>query len=248
MGKSHDTSTLQFYATEAAAYGVRSDNHGPSGRIAAFAAQLPAGAHVLDLGCGTGRDTQGLIDAGFDVTAIDGSAEMAREAERRTGRPVRVLLFEALDYAAAFDGIWANSSLLHVPRAGFDDVLGRVYRALKPGGVLFASFKTGGVEGRDKLGRYYNYLNTDELLARLHAAGAWDGVDVREGRGSGYDGTETDWVEIFARKSSDGGVGAAALDCQSRVRRTSGDAIEDRGGGYFSFCDCLCGLDSRKGR
>ena len=61
----HDRATLAFYAKEASAYGARSDKIGVSKVLAAFIAQLPKGAAVLDLGCGTGRDTQALIDAGL---------------------------------------------------------------------------------------------------------------------------------------------------------------------------------------
>jgi SAM-dependent methyltransferase len=198
----HDRPTLDFYANEAVAYAARSDNIGVSKSLTTFTAQLPPHAAILDLGCGTGRDTCALIDAGFTVTAIDGAPEMAREAEKRIGAPVRALLFEDLDYANAFDGIWANASLLHVPRAGLTDVLAKVHRALKPGGLLYASFKSGGTEGRDSLGRYYNYLNADELTALLHAAGTWATLDLKEGRGTGYDGSETGWVIAFARKAS----------------------------------------------
>lgn len=208
----NDRATLEFYAKEAAAYAARSDKIGVSKPLTAFLAALPVGATVLDLGCGTGRDTQAIISAGFIVTAIDGSAEMAREAERRTGHSARVLLFEDLDYCEVFDGIWANASLLHVPRAGLTKVLSLVHRALKPNGLLFATFKSGGKEGRDKLGRYYNYLNADEVTALLRKAGVWSSIDPREGCGKGYDGTETGWVEVLARKSPDGASGRAALD------------------------------------
>ncbi len=208
----HDRPTLEFYDREATAYAARADTIGVPKHLSNFVAQLQNGASVLDLGCGTGRDTLALIDAGLTVTAIDGSAEMAREAKKRIDRPVRVLLFEDLDCAEAFDGIWANASLLHVPRAGLPNVLARVHCALKPGGLLAASFKSGGAEGRDKLGRYYNYLNADELTALLNAAGAWASLDLKEGRATGYDGTETGWVVVFARKAADGALGRPALD------------------------------------
>ena len=124
---------------------------------------------------------------------------MAREAKKRIARPVRVQLFEDLDDIEAFDGIWANASL-HVPRAELDSVGKRVRRALKPNGLLFASFKSGGKEGRDDLGRYYNHLTKDEVLAVLAAAGAWTAIEVSEGRGKGYDGVEVGFVGCFARK------------------------------------------------
>jgi SAM-dependent methyltransferase len=173
--------------------------------LTAFLALIPKGGSVMDLGCGTGRDTQAILDAGFKVTAIDGSAEMAAEAHKRTGHLVTVLLFEDLSFDRVFDGIWASASLLHVPRAGLPDVLKRVHAALKPGGWLEAGFKTGGTEGRDSLGRYYNYMNPEELEPMLRAAGPWASLTLKTGRGKGYDGTETGWVEVLARKSADAG-------------------------------------------
>lgn len=211
-GQSHDKATLAFYATEAAAYGARSDGIGVSKSLTAFLAELPKGAAVLDLGCGAGRDTHALIEAGMAVTAVDGSPEMAREAERRLAMPVRVMLFEDLDDVNAFDGIWANASLLHVPRSGLPDVLARVHRALRPNAILYASFKSGCTDGRDKLGRYYNYLNADEVSALLRAAGRWRSIDISQGRGKGYDGTETGWVQALARKSGDSAFQPAALN------------------------------------
>ena len=195
----HDRRTLDFYANEATACASRSDATGASKALSEFLERVGRGGDVLDLGCGTGRDTRAIVDAGFKVTALDGCAAMAREAEKRIGVPVRVLLFEDLDYDDVFDGIWANASLLHVPRAGLPDVLRRVHAALKPGGSLFASFKSGGTEGRDALGRYYNYLKPWDLEPLLLAVGSWTSLDLRTGRGIGYDGTETGWVEVWAQ-------------------------------------------------
>jgi SAM-dependent methyltransferase len=48
-----------------------------------------------------------------------------------------------LDYVDAFDGIWACASLLHVSRKDLADVFRRLERALKKGGILYASFKVG---------------------------------------------------------------------------------------------------------
>lgn len=207
MAKAHDARTLAFYATEAEAYAARSDRIGRSKQLEVFLARLKPGAAVLDLGCGTGRDTQALIEEGFAVTAVDGSSAMAREAERRTGKPVRVQLFEDIADVAAFDGIWANASLLHVPREGLPAVLKAVYRALTPHGLLFASFKGGGSEGRDSLGRYYNYLDANEVRALIEGAGPWRMLTLNEGRGKGYDGTETPWTEVLAEKSPDSAPG-----------------------------------------
>ena len=57
-----------------------------------------------------------MLARGYDVTPTDGSPEMADVASRRIGRPVKTLLFHDLDAVEAYDGVWANACLLHVPR------------------------------------------------------------------------------------------------------------------------------------
>jgi SAM-dependent methyltransferase len=165
----------------------------------ALLSRLPPKAHILDLGCGGGQDALAMKQAGFQVTAVDGSPELAAQAERRLDQPVRVQLFEELDDIETFDAIWANASLLHVPRPALTGIVARMHRALKPGGWLYASFKTGGTEGHDALGRYYNRPSQDQL-AKLLAHG-WTEISFTIGSGSGYDGVATDWLAVTARKS-----------------------------------------------
>lgn len=200
--RGHDAATLSFYAKEAAVYAETSDRSGPTKALTRFMAELPAGARVLDLGCGTGRDTLVMCAAGFDVVPADGSPEMAQELAKRGGPPVHVVLFENLEWVAEFDAVWANASLLHTPRSAIIDVLCRINRALKPGGKLFASFKAGGKEGRDALNRYYNYPDRAEL-AGWFDYGGWTQIEIEEKRGGGYDGKPTDWLDVRALKQTD---------------------------------------------
>ncbi len=86
-----DDTTLGFYAAEAQPYASRS-RAADEERLNAFLARLPSGARILELGCGGGQDSEWMLARGFDVTPTDGSPELAREAEKRLGRPVRVLL------------------------------------------------------------------------------------------------------------------------------------------------------------
>ncbi len=91
-----DARTLAFYRQEAAAYTSR--RQGPSvRRIETFLSTLPAGATILELGCGAGQDSEFMIAKGYDVRPTDGTREIARAAERRLGIPVATLLFGDLD-------------------------------------------------------------------------------------------------------------------------------------------------------
>ena len=102
---------------------------------------------ILDLGCGSGRDTKYFLEHGYRVDAIDGSAELCALASEYTGIPVKCQLFQELDASEVYDGIWACSSLLHLSYGELDEVLYRIEKALKPQGILYMSFKHGVFEG-----------------------------------------------------------------------------------------------------
>jgi SAM-dependent methyltransferase len=190
---------LRFYADTAETY-TASGPGGASRGLATFLEKQRPGARILELGCGGGRDAEAMLAAGFDVDPTDGTPEIALKAEERLGRKVRVMRFDELEAVAAYDAVWANASLLHVPRDSLPEVLGRVFRALKPGGLHFASYKGGGSEGRDSHGRYFNYLSRAELLETYSRSAPWEVESVVEYVGGGYEGTQGPWVAITARR------------------------------------------------
>ncbi len=195
----HDAATLRFYADQAQVYAA-SARDGVSRHLDAFLERLAPSARVLELGCGDGRDSEAMLARGFDVDPTDGSEAMARQAEIRLGRPVRVMRFDQLEAADAYDGVWANASLLHAPRSALPGVLSRIFRALKPGGLHVATYKTGLAEGRDGLGRYFNYLSVDEVEAAYRGAADWEVLLVSEYRGGDYEGGQRPWVIVTARR------------------------------------------------
>jgi SAM-dependent methyltransferase len=195
----HDPSTLRFYAETAEIY-TASGPGGASRGLESFLGMLRPGSRILELGCGGGRDAEAMISAGFDVEPTDGTPEIARQAEARLGRQVRVMRFGELGAVAAYDAVWANASLLHVPRESLPEILGRVFRSLKPGGLHFASYKGGGREGRDTHGRYFNFLSRDELVETYGRSAPWQVESVVEYVGGGYEGKQGPWVAITVRR------------------------------------------------
>lgn len=194
-----DPETLDFYATAAPTY-TASGPKGASRHLQPFLDRLTPGARILELGCGGGLDAQYMLERGFDVDATDGTVEIAAQAETRLGRPVKVMRFDELDAVAEYDAVVASASLLHVPRTDLPDVIGRIWTALKAGGWHLASYKGGGAEGRDGFGRYFNYLDADELRALYAQAGEWAQMDIWSGIGGGYDGVQGPWHAITVRK------------------------------------------------
>lgn len=190
--------TTSFYDDNAETYAAR-DRKPPTARLDAFLAALPEKARILELGCGGGQDCAYMLSKGFDVTPTDGSAELARQAEKLIGRPVKIMRFEELSAHEEFDGVWAEASLLHVPRADLPGILTLIRSALKQDGVFHASFKAGTTEGHDSFGRYYNYPSM-EWLQELFDTGGWKDISINEVDGGGYDGKPTRWLHLATRK------------------------------------------------
>ena len=123
-----------------------------------FLADLPEGARILDVGCGSGRDTLAFKKKGYQVDAIDYSEELVKKASRLTGIPIKLKSFYEVDDYEAYDGIWACASLLHCERSRLVEAIGKLISILKPGGVLYMSFKYGNSD-REKEGRQFTDLD-----------------------------------------------------------------------------------------
>jgi hypothetical protein len=87
-----------------------------------------------------------------------------------------------------------------VPRAGLPNILSRIWRALKPGGWHFSSFKTGAAEGHDKHGRYFNQIDEPLATALYTAAGSWQSFQMTHDFDEGQFGGPSNWLLITAQK------------------------------------------------
>ena len=165
---------------------------------APFLRYLPEQASILDSGCGSGRDILAFKKKGYQVEAIDYSAELVKKARELTNIEVRQQSFYDLAENNKYDGIWACASLLHCERDRLTEVLGLIFKALKPNGVCYMSFKYGNTD-REKEGRSFTDLNEQQvhdLLKQIDQAlllQQWITVDKRPDR------TE-EWLNILIRK------------------------------------------------
>lgn len=130
-----------------------------------FISYLEEGDTILDLGCGSGRDSLAFYEMGFDVTPLDASEEMCKLAEIHTGLEVLNMEYEQMEFDEVFDGIWGCEALVHVPEEEFSGILRRVIDALCRGGILYLSFQEGDFEGF-RSGRYFCEY-TQEYLERI---------------------------------------------------------------------------------
>lgn len=200
MPDTHPTPTLAYYAQHAAYFASSTQDVDFRTTQDRFTRLLAPGASILDFGCGSGRDTKHFLDEGFALTAIDGSPELCAIAHELTGIPIRNELFADLADVAAYDGIWACSSILHLPKHELVDVLARMSRALKPRGIIYTSFKHGNFEGM-RNGRHFTDFTEPTFRAFLdhfpdiRIEDAWVSTDVRPGREA------EQWLNLILRKA-----------------------------------------------
>lgn len=194
-------STVEYYNTNADTFLSETMTVDFSETQDIFLERLPQGALILDFGCGSGRDALAFLKQGCRVEAVDGSAEMCRAAAALTGLPVRQMLFQELDVSEKYDGIWACSSILHLPAEELENVLKKMKIALKKDGVIYTSFKYGTFQGERK-GRYFTDF-TEETFAEfirkikgLLIEKLWITADVRPGR------ENEKWLNILLRKQT----------------------------------------------
>jgi ubiquinone/menaquinone biosynthesis C-methylase UbiE len=101
--------------------------------------RLTPGARVLDVGCGTGVPTAGMLaESGLVVIGVDVSNEMLALARRNvpTGRFVAMDVMELDDSLGEFDAVCAFFSLLMLRREDIPRALRRMRAVLRPGGIV----------------------------------------------------------------------------------------------------------------
>ena len=173
------------------------DRH--SRHLDGFLDRLTTEAHILELGCGTGRDAARMEARGFRVDATDGTPAMLVKAKQRYGIEARLMRFDELEACEVYDAVWAHACLFHVPQARLPDILSRIRKSLKPGGWQSASFKLGSQEGVDDRGRWNSLIGRDRI-EQLYRDAGFGIEDIVEWSGVGADGVGRAWVTLTVRR------------------------------------------------
>lgn len=190
---------LQFYQTNAQHYAIETLKFDMRALQQKFTDLLPSKAHILDLGCGSGRDSRAFIDHGYKVTAVDGSAEIASAASTYLGQDVAVKLIQDLNAVETFDGIWACASLLHITKSQIPKTFESIGRALKPGGIWYMSFQCGDGERWDDQGRFFNDYSVHSIQPVLNSLSSIEIIDIKQ-QSAQLRGKVQNWLNVFIRK------------------------------------------------
>lgn len=131
---------------------------------------------VLDVGSGPGRDGAILKDAGLDVTCLDASESMVEICKSR-GLTSVCADFNTIPFSdQLFDGVWAYTSLLHVPKSEVAQVMQEINRVIKKDGILGLGLIEGDTEGYKEsekvtFPRWFSYYAKDEVEQLLENHG-----------------------------------------------------------------------------
>jgi SAM-dependent methyltransferase len=196
-----ETATLEHYNQNAEAFWIGTKDHDVAQNYAAFLAPFPKGKplDILDLGCGPGRDVYYFKGLGHRPVGLDGSIVFCNMARTYTGCPILHQSFLSLQLPKhAFDGIFANASLFHVPSQELPRVLLDLYSALRPGGIVFLSNPRGDAGGWSGQ-RYGHYMQLETSTRFLESAGFT--VLEHYYRPQGKPIHEQPWLAIVAAKA-----------------------------------------------
>lgn len=160
---SEQNKTIEYYNNHAEEFCVATKDADMSYCYVKFKQYLKPQGKILEVGCGSGRDSKRFIEDGYQVEAIDASEEICKFASKYIGQQVKCQRVEEITYECQFDGIWACASLLHVGKEEIPAIIEKLYRALKKNGILYASFKLGSGE-RFADGRFFNDYMEKEIM------------------------------------------------------------------------------------
>jgi ubiquinone/menaquinone biosynthesis C-methylase UbiE len=163
------------------------------------------GKKILDLGCGSGIQSKQLLQAGLEVIGLDLSPEMIRQAKKRIPKAKFIVGdITKMDFPKeSFDGVFAQASLLHIPKKLVPKVLGSIHKILRINGIFYLALKEGVGEkevGEERLGRiikrFFSFFTKEEIEDFLIDA-KFKVLNVRRYTSK----SSTIWLYVFVRKA-----------------------------------------------
>ena len=191
--------TIDFYNKNAENYCSKTIGIDLTQIYEKFLKYIPKQGAILDLGCGSGRDSLYFLNNGFDVTSMDASIEMVKLSSKLINQKTIHRKIEDIDFKDKFDGIWACASLLHINKNATVDVYNKLLSALKIEGILYASYKYG-INTMVKEERYFNNYDENSFsemiknIKSLELIEFWTTLDLRQ------EGNNQKWLNILLKR------------------------------------------------
>ncbi len=136
--------TLSYYETNASQLAKRYESAKVEALHTLLTNTFPKNSKLLEIGCGSGRDTKFMMERGYQVTAIDGSKEMINEAKKIHHTLTPYLFVKQLPYGLdfqenLFDGVYSIATLMHLTKEEISQTIKNVHTLLKEKGKFLFS-------------------------------------------------------------------------------------------------------------
>jgi 2-polyprenyl-3-methyl-5-hydroxy-6-metoxy-1,4-benzoquinol methylase len=186
--------TLEFYEKNGDHYFERTKKIDMKKTRDKFLSYIPNKGYILDVGCGSGRDSKAFLEQDYRVLSIDGSQKMVELSSLYTGQITKLVDLNTFSMDCLFDGIWASAILLHFSKPELKKIIKQLKNSLKTGGVIFASFKYG-VKERIEDNRFFQDFDEFTILELFNGpvCNLWVESSLNPG-------DSTKWINIIQQK------------------------------------------------
>lgn len=157
--------SINFYNNNADIFFNQTVNEDMSPIYKIFIENLPnKNGSILDLGCGSGRDSKYFLKNGFEVLPLDLSSELSVKASEYIGQEVIIKDMRDIDYSDKFIGVWACASILHIKQDEIENLFFKIFNSLKKDGIFYSSFKYG-EKNYEKEGRNFTCFTEEKFFS-----------------------------------------------------------------------------------
>lgn len=194
--------TLDYYNNNAETYVSKTINSDMSKLCDEFLNFLQPNSLILDVGCGSGRDSLYFKNKGHRVVAMDGSKEICKIAQNVLKQPVLCMDILDINFNDKFDGVWACASLLHAKKSDLPQIFTNIYNSLKLDGIFNFSAKFGDSERTDELDRNFTDFNKpflQNMLEEISPSAKFKLEDYSE-TGDTLNRNDTTWCNFMLKK------------------------------------------------
>ena len=167
--KSNKKNIINYYNSSALNYDLFTKNYGKKYlqlEYYLFLTNITGGKKILDIGCGPCRDSEYFINKGFTVIPIDLSEEMIKICGKKNIYAYKMDMENLKFVDGSFNGIWAYTSLLHLPKNKINNMLKKIYNLLEEKGVFFIGMRKGNFDG-EKNNIHFSEYEIEEIKKLL---------------------------------------------------------------------------------
>ena len=204
--KLNETSTINYYEQNSSNLSSRYENADVSEIHKLLLQTFDKNSELLEIGCGSGRDASFMSKNDFNITAIDGSINMIKEAKNIHPELFKKLFHKTLpndlEFDKKFDGIYSIATLMHLSKNDLKITISKIYNLLNQNGKFLMSvslFRDDiNKDGFDDKGRFFLVLNFDEWVNLLENIGFK--ILKTKTNTDGLDRNGIQWLTLVANK------------------------------------------------